>query len=185
MTRGDSKTPQAIGFLTVIDHAQLGLMGGYLVLNLLGRPLEFHCTTPLKPNRAQQILYGATLEPYLYGEQIGQTLVSKASIEPLAVCTDAPAALALREHVAMPVVLVCGQSAASTATVRLDPPHSGSGRALNRFRLGVNEVAVEARRREDQSRVTAVLSSAIETFDLSEPFGRIRDAIEEAQRGGR
>jgi hypothetical protein len=179
MSRGDSKTPAAIGFLTVIEHDTLGLMGGYLVLNLLGRPLEFHCTTPLKPNRAQQILYGPTLAPYLYGEQIGHTLVSKASTEPLAVCTDAPAALALREHVAMPVVLVCGQNG---SRVRVDSPHDVS---LERFQLGANEVAVEARRRDDQSRVTAALASAAAALDLSEPFGRIRDAIDEAQRGGR
>ena len=54
-----------------------GLFGGYLVLNLLGRPLEFHCTAPVRPNRAQEILYGPTLDPYLCGERIGQTLVGE------------------------------------------------------------------------------------------------------------
>jgi hypothetical protein len=184
MSRGDSKTPPAIGFLTVIDHESLGLMGGYLVLNLLGRPLEFHCTTPLKANRAQQILYGPTLEPYLYGEQIGHTLVSKASIVPLAVCTDAQAALALREHVEMPVVLVGSRTTASSS-LRIDSPHAAGGPALLQFQLGKNDVAIEARRGDDKQRVTATLASAAESFDLAEPFGRIRDAIEEAQRGGR
>ena len=42
-----------------------------MLLNLAGRPLEFHCTAPVKPNRVQQILYGPSLQPYLYGEQIG------------------------------------------------------------------------------------------------------------------
>ena len=68
----DAKSQPALGFLTVLEHSQHGLMGGYLVLNISGRPLEFHCTAPIKPNRAQQILYGPTLEPYLFGEQIGQ-----------------------------------------------------------------------------------------------------------------
>ena len=47
-----------LGFLTVLEHPQHGLFGGYLLLNLAGRPVEFHCTAPVKPNRAQQILYG-------------------------------------------------------------------------------------------------------------------------------
>ncbi len=84
----DDKSPTALGFLTVIEHPQHGLMGGYLVLNGAGRPLEFHCTAPVKPNRAQQILYGPTLEPFLYGEQIGQALVAKSQLEPLLICTD-------------------------------------------------------------------------------------------------
>ena len=82
MAKGEAKTPAALGFLTVLDHPQHGLMGGYLVLNAAGRPLEFHCTAPVKPNRAQQILYGPTLEPFLYGEQIGQALIGEIAIGP-------------------------------------------------------------------------------------------------------
>ena len=63
------------GFLTVVDDARFGLCGGYLVLNPAGRPLEFHCTAPIKPNRAQEILYGPTLHDFLYGEQIGGALI--------------------------------------------------------------------------------------------------------------
>ena len=85
---GEEKSQAALGFLTVLEHDQQGLVGGYLLLNASGRPLEFHCTAPVKANRAQQILFGPTLAPYLYGEQIGQTLVAKGSIAPLAVCTD-------------------------------------------------------------------------------------------------
>ena len=90
------KSAATLGFLTVVEHAQHGLMGGYLLLNAAGRPLEFHCTAPLKPNRAQQILYGPTLEPYLYGEQIAEALVGKATVEPLLICTDARPVLAVR-----------------------------------------------------------------------------------------
>ena len=77
MPTDEPKSQPALGFLTVLEHAQHGLMGGYLVLNPAGRPLEFHCTTPIKPNRAQEILYGPTLEPYLFGEQIGKALVDQ------------------------------------------------------------------------------------------------------------
>ncbi len=102
----DSKSKPALGFLTVVHHPQYGLFGGYLILNAAGRPLEFHCTAPIKPNRAQEILYGPTLESFLYGEQIGQALVGQGGITPLLVCTDKEPALAAREYIAMPVVLV-------------------------------------------------------------------------------
>jgi len=65
MGNADAKSKPALGFLTVVDHPQYGLFGGYLVLTAAGRPLEFHCTAPIKPNRAQEILYGPTLHAFL------------------------------------------------------------------------------------------------------------------------
>src|SRR5438477_8506074 len=106
MCASEPKPPVTLGFLTVVRHAQHGLFGGYLVLNAAGRPLEFHCTAPVKPNRAQQILFGPTLEPYLYGEQIGQALLGKGGVEPGVVCTDLSPVLAVRDYTAVPVALV-------------------------------------------------------------------------------
>jgi hypothetical protein len=83
-----------LGFLTVADDDELGLVGGYLVLNAAARPVEFHCTAPLRPTRAQQILYGPTLAPYLYGELIGQTLIAKSGRTPIVILTDQEAVLA-------------------------------------------------------------------------------------------
>src|SRR3954469_20221301 len=109
----DAKSVPTLGFLTVVEHPQHGLFGGFLLLTMNGRPLEFHCTAPVKPNRAQEILFGPTLAPYLYGEQIGRTLLAKSSVEPLVVCTDLAAMLAVREHTAAPVALVLESHAGS------------------------------------------------------------------------
>src|ERR1051325_10404466 len=105
MSPVDPKISASLGFLTVLEH-ELGLIGGFLVLNASGRPLEFHCTAPVAPNRAQQILYGPTLKPFLFGEQIGQTLVSRSKAAPLLVVTDCEEALALRAYCETPLVCV-------------------------------------------------------------------------------
>ena len=196
----DPKPSSALGFLTVLDCADCGLIGGYLVLNRNGRPLEFHCTAPIKPNRAQQILYGPTLEPFLFGEQIGQTLLSKGAVEPEVICTDRQPALAVREFVEVPVALVlsggplvspdedpdlASRSLAPTeGTIhRLDPPH-GLGPHHLAFRLGRNHLAVSPFAAGDRELIAERLGELAETFDLAEPFQRIREAIEEARRGG-
>jgi hypothetical protein len=197
----DAPKPQSLGFLTVLEHSQHGLLGGYLVLNTAGRPLEFHCTAPIKPNRAQQILYGPTLEPYLFGEQIGQALVVKSAAEPLVICTDIRPAMAVRSLVESPVALVLkdvqttptDSSLASTATthdsqdslraprVRLDAAHA-SGPLLQVFQLGRNRLAVAQDREGDRSEILKRLAEFDDLFDLSEPFSRIREALDEAQR---
>src|SRR5687768_18472885 len=101
-----TRSAACLGFLTVIEQAELGLLGGYLVLNSAGRPLEFHCTAPVKANRAQEILYGPTLQPFLYGEQIGQTLLARTKLSPVVVCTDSQPVLAARDFTHVPMVLV-------------------------------------------------------------------------------
>src|SRR4051794_1415266 len=103
MSAASQTAAPCLGFLSILENTDLGLLGGYLLLNAAGRPLEFHCTAPVKANRTQEILYGATLKPYLYGEQIGQTLLAKTKLRPLVVCTDSEAALAVREFIETPV----------------------------------------------------------------------------------
>ncbi|MEN6449068.1 MAG: hypothetical protein ABFC96_01130 [Thermoguttaceae bacterium] len=193
MNNAGTKPKPSLGFLTVVDHPQYGLFGGYLILNTAGRPLEFHCTAPIKPNRAQEILYGPTLEAFLYGEQIGQTLVAQAGREPLLVCTDKEPALAAREHIATPLVLVLGEDNASPAEAeatrsakhwRLDAAHR-EGPHLVTFLLGRNRLALPDGASDDRRLVAERLGALAESFDLAEPFERIRAAIEEAQQAAR
>jgi hypothetical protein len=191
----DSKSKPTMGFLTVVEHPQYGLFGGYLILNMAGRPLEFHCTAPIKPNRAQEILYGPTLESFLYGEQIGGTLIGHGSSTPLVICTDRAQALTAREQVSTPLVLVLppewsGENesehvatGAAGRFFRIDAAHRGP--RLVTFQLGRNRLAVPELAQEDRRLVGERLAELAESFDLAEPFQRIRDAIEEAQQAVR
>jgi len=150
--RGSSSP--AYGFLTTVDSPVHGLFGGYLLVDPAGRPLEFHCTAPVKVSRAQQILYGATLQGHLHGRQIGATLIAEGAITPLVVLTDVESMLAVRPHTHLPVALVTGPDAAS------GPAGDDAAAAMLRESL-------------------APLATAV---DLREPFERIRAALEEAQK---
>ncbi len=192
MDTTDSKTKPTIGFLTVVEHSQYGLFGGYLILNTAGRPLEFHCTAPIKPNRAQEILYGPTLESFLYGEQIGQTLIGQGGVCPRFVCTDREPALAAREFVESPLVLVLPNESEAEPAVRAEPGRffrldaaHHEGPRLMTFEHGPNRLALPERADKDRRLVAERLSELTDSFDLSEPFQRIRDAIEEAQQAVR
>lgn len=179
----------SLGFLSVVKDTQYGLFGGYLLLNCSGRPLEFHCTAPIKPTRAQQILYGPTLEEFLYSEYIGQALLRQSKLEPLIICTDCPAALAVRQFCAAPVVLVLAQPEAPSqiakpdgTLMRLDGPHRPS--ELLHFEVGPNRLAVPRTAEEDHRLAQERLQRWAKSLELAEPFERIRQAIEEAKQAG-
>ncbi len=154
------------GFLTAVDSPQHGLFGGYLVVDALGRPLEFHCTAPVKVSRAQQILYGPTLHGHLHGQQIGGALLAESKAAPAVVLTDHDAMLQVRPHARHPLALVRPAAADDAAGFTLGTAHVTPHAA---------DAAVEATIRDR----LAVLAAAV---DLREPFERIRAAIEEAQR---
>src|SRR5437588_8019973 len=94
-----------LGFLTILREAG-GYLGGYLVTNLWGRPLEFRLSTAVQPNRVQQILYGSTLAGYVCGELIGKALFDKTGNCAHVILTDTADALGLRRCVEVPVVWV-------------------------------------------------------------------------------
>ena len=165
-----------LGFLTVVENDQLGLLGGYLLLNAAGRPLEFHCTAPVKPNRAQEILYGPTLQPFLYGEQIGQTLLTRSKLTPLVVCTDSEPMLAARKFTHFPLVFVLPRGST---------PLSPEPRTPSPFPLAKSHVLTAPHFASDQQGIREAWPAQVDHLDLNEPFSRIREALDEAQKTAR
>jgi hypothetical protein len=170
MSCASPKPAVSIGFLTVVENAELGLLGGYLLLNAAARPLEFHCTAPVKPSRTQEILYGPTLRPYLFGEQIGQTLLAKSKLTPVVVCTDSQPVLAARDGTHVPVVLVADGTSSKP----------GGG-----FSLAKNTVMTVPGFESDERAIREAWPALADHLDLLEPFARIREALDEAQKMAR
>lgn len=166
----------SLGFLTVVEHETLGLIGGLLVLNANARPLEFHCTAPLKANRAQQILYGATLEPYLYGEQIGQTLVNKVAAPLTALFCEKRASLATRDFCNVPTAWVVPAG---------DKSRLQSSSELQLLTIAEEVLALSYERSADGRVLESTLADLPRKLDLREPFGRIQCALDEAQKTSR
>jgi hypothetical protein len=172
---GDAVPPH-LGFLTVLQEAG-GFLGGYLVTNLWGRPLEFRLSTAVQPNRVQQILYGETLVPYLCGEVIGKTLVEKTATPVQLVITDHAATLELRRCVDVPVVWVAP----------LNDDHGADlvarGLAVRPAASGRGPICVHPDFAVEVPKVREQLER-LGGLDVTEPFARIREAIGEARRMG-
>lgn len=167
--------PVQVGFLTVVHEAS-GYLGGYLVTNNWGRPLEFRISSAVQPNRVQQILYAATLEPYIYADLIGRTLVEKTGLAVQLLVTDREPVLDLRLRLETPVIWLAraGDSKAerlleSEACIR---PAAGA-------RPGV---VCHPRHPEDIAVVHELLEQLDGVLDLSEPFVRIQEAMSEARK---
>jgi hypothetical protein len=156
-----------LGFLSVSQETG-GFVGGYLVTNAWGRPLEFRLSSAVQPNKVQQILYGESLPRYLCGELIGKTLIDKTPTPVGWVIVDNPLSLELRRHIEIPVSLW------QTTPDARDP-------------LPGLQIQPRVYAHPDYAVDVGVLQERLErlgAFDLGEPFARIREAMTEARKMG-
>jgi len=98
-----------------------------------------------------------------------QALLAEATVAAAVVLTDVDAMLTVRSHTTLPVVLVRRGDGATGG------PEGG-------FLLGAAAVNPHAIDAADVETIRARLEEFVATVDLTEPFERIRAAIDEAQR---
>jgi hypothetical protein len=149
-----------------------GYLGGYLATNIWGRPLEFRLSSAVQPNRVQHILYAATLEPYICAELIGKTLVDKTAAVVQLIVTDCEAVLELRRKVNSPVLWLAPAEDARASALAERGTMVQSSLLCHPHYLG------------DVAAARDLLARLDDTFDLAEPFARIREAIGEARKMG-
>ncbi|MEX2317770.1 MAG: hypothetical protein WD669_11500 [Pirellulales bacterium] len=137
--------------------------------------MEFHCTAPVRTSRAQQILFGPTLWPYVLGEQIGGTLVGEAKLRPAIIIADHPAPLCLQSQIEVPMVRLTEAGSRERG--------AGSG---EQNLIVVAGSAFELPPGFDADRDVAIelLTLLAQHVELAEPFERIHEAIREAHRLG-
>jgi hypothetical protein len=170
-----SKALAAFGFLTVLESPEHGLFGGYLVLSPQGRPLEFRCSTPVIASRAQEILYGPTLRPYLFADVIGQSLVTGSELPVQALLTDQQEMLNLalmRSEEVLWVRPLSQDHDGSSADLQAAPAST----VMNGCRVFAAETSVI-----DEQEIGRLLEPLASHVVLLEPFDRIRAALSEAQ----
>jgi hypothetical protein len=82
-----------LGFYLAVEHAHGEISGGILITSHQGRPIEFQCSLPVRPNATQQTLYGKTLRPFLVGELIAGALRDKLDARPHVLFVNDPDAI--------------------------------------------------------------------------------------------
>jgi hypothetical protein len=174
-----ASAPLKLGFLSVLEEPG-GYVGGYLVTNAWGRPLEFRISNPVQPNRVQQILYGDTLRPYIFADVIGKTLVEKTATSVQVIVTDCRPALDLRRSIEIPVAWLIALDDCQDAF----RPHDSAELEAPRTSPANSNIQCHPEFAGDKTTIGKVIERLPDSVDLAEPFARIREAIAEARKIG-
>jgi hypothetical protein len=166
-----------LGFLTVQQEAN-GYVGGLLITNIWGRPLEFRMSSPVQPNRIQQILHGGTLQGYICADVIGKALVDKTTTTVEVILTDRESVLDLRIKTETPIAWLASVGDPMAEDLAEDG-------ALVRPAAGDRgPILCHPRFPEDAARIREVLAGIDGSIDVAEPLSRIREALKEARKMG-
>ncbi len=173
MSNANRSEALLLGFLDIVTAPDPvgGYVGGLLVTNRLGRPLEFQCTTPVRPNRTQEILYGPTLKAFLFSELIGKTLCERLQVQPHLIIVEQQELLDLTEHVDWPVACIVDPRLET-----IDLPDQ------TRLQLGSLPIRFHPDHPDDVERVRQKVTLLSQDADLREPIGRVREALQETMK---
>ena len=184
MNQAASNREPKFGFLSIFEIPTLGFCGGLLVLSAKGRPLEFHCTTPTSANEAQRILYGQTLRPFLFCDQIGQALIQKARANLDLIVSANREITGLNETFNIPVVWLPELEEKSTQSVQSETsPQADSPNTIgSQIAIREQTLQIVTNSAQDLERVENLVRDFVETLPLIEPFERIQQAISAAHK---
>ena len=148
-----------------------------MITNQIARPLEFHCTMPVKPSRAQELLYGPTMDAFVCGEQIARALVTKAKVKPALVLADCPAVLALSTVSDVSVAQLLFEHRDEHPYFRLPLGSAGelAQKQIDSWRFALLTTHPNSARQLEQTLVEVGVN-----IDLTEPFQRVTEALLEA-----
>lgn len=171
--------PASFGFITVVEVPSLGHCGGLLVVSNIGRPIEFHFTTPVSSNRAQEIMYGKTYPGFLCGDRIGAALVDKTKQLPTVFVTDCPDMLPVCELIDTPLILVPASEESQNDSDQAEP---FDGRGLKHFDANGQTIYCLNASADELASIEYQATQFSRTLPFEEPFERIRQAIFEANQ---
>jgi|SRR5690348_5923045 len=181
-------SPQAVklGFLSYVQASGGNAGRGALLVTDDGtRPVEFRCTSPIKPNPLQRMLYGDTLRSYITVDLVGEPLLSAVQEKPVIVLVREPLFLKLRPKIKVSMVCLRRQGEQITALVnesdsRNAPEPSILDCASGRFQP-LTVTTTPGHNGELQSSLE-ILRPIFSGIDLLEPFDRIEKVVAELER---
>jgi hypothetical protein len=164
-----------LGFMTAVEIGDHSFVGGLLVTDRFGRPLEFQCTTPVKPNRTQELLYGPTLVPFILGDLLGKALLDRVSVKPSLVMTSRVEMLELRTKVDVPIIYDEASSETDSKTKQSEQPVAKE----QAVPIGRQTFRTHEDFTDDRSTVERISQQLSNDANMHEPLERVGDALRE------
>jgi hypothetical protein len=166
-----------IGYLDVQAFDAAGYLGGVLVVDEFGLPVEFRHSIALRPTKLQRTLYGESLDRYLRAAVIAVRLLDDLESKPGVILTSDPVLAVGGEEPPIAAWERTGVAALGAAGT-LQPFEGASPGFLLQLRAGDPPLRLVTKADPSAYRAMAdAVLEAAETMDVTEPPARVRAAL--------
>jgi hypothetical protein len=196
----NTNTEGKIAYLLVSSPVANVFIGGMMVVDERGLPVEFRYTEPIQPNRLQQILYGSVLNRYIKTEVIFETLVNSLEAKPQLVVVDDDMFLnesplheqfqfvrltetksgPLKQDSRLEIITATEflmQLTPESAPIRVQLPGQNTKIPALNTPKSLPDKSPEALGQLEQNPVYLLLKELGQTLDILEPIGRVEKAL--------
>lgn len=167
-----------IGFLTLYETiSDESYVGSVLITDLMGIPIEFKCTNSVKPSTIQKSLYGEQLKPYIGVNLCGLPLIQSLENTPNLLLVDIPFLLSIRAETPIPTLFLrrAGEGInlqdSSSTKNKKEKIENSEGIFLPIIIQSHPDFEI------DQKENIEIINSLFNSFDLIEPFERMKKSI--------
>lgn len=167
---------ELLGYITTRVFEGPTYLGGVLIVDKKGIPIEFKYIEPIKPSRLQTLLYGNTMDRYIRIESVGIPLVD--AIE------HKPNILFIREEPfleeskwSFPIVSISRYKGEVLANIG-EFKELENGEFLLKIDTNLPiRARIDKKSRERLQDLIILLIEVGQNFDIMEPFSRLEEAI--------
>lgn len=170
---GQPSEIKRLSFVSLVELVEGVFRGGMLVTDMQSKPVEFRCTSPIKPNSVQQTLYGETLKRHMCVELTAQPIKNAVKEELDVVFINQTEFWEFREDIDIPLLLVRRQG---EEIVGSSDSHDGESEVVTSPSSNFDPITVTCH--PDHPGDRDILSVIGNQIDFVEPFSRINTAIE-------
>lgn len=167
-----------LGYIDIHRSGRGEYMGGVLITDRLGIPLEFRHTEPVSPTKVQQVLYGKALERFLKSETLAKCLLNDLENKPDLLIVPDVEYYSLTKLFHFPFVQL-------SKAAREPFAQHGDFVEVNEAEINLQVLSLREPLRVRVDRKNAASMAAVKTIlidvgrmmDMLEPMSRVQDAL--------
>jgi len=164
-----------IGYLSLIESEDSDVyIGALLITDEFGIPLEFKCTHSVRPTPIQKTLYGERLKPYIGTNLCGIPLLKSNSVIPDIIFIDTPFLIDLAANTDIPTFFI----KRGGDVINIETIEDVKMKIENRSGLFNPVIVQNLSNINRELDYNTEFNELFETFDIFEPFERVRKSVE-------
>jgi len=151
------------------------IRGAALLTDQLTEPVEFRCTSEIRPTELQKTLWGGRLAGHIATHLVGKPLVDALSVAPALIVVRKPEFVEIRTLIEVPLVQLLQKGELSMASSLAFP--DGEGESLESE--GTDPLIMKSHRQFQADIETAhqLFDGTWRSVSLLEPFARIENSL--------